>query len=174
MRRLLLLRHAKAVAFTGLDDHGRGLTDRGRADAARIGAFIAARKLAPGLMVASDARRTEETASIVLKSLPAGVSVTTQARLYDAPRATILRLLRDLPDEFASILVVGHNPGMAETANALAAAGKRALLDAMSAKFPTAGLAVLEFPCARWRELTAGSGRLAAFVTPAGLPASDA
>jgi phosphohistidine phosphatase len=42
----------------------------------------------------------------------------------------------------------------------------------MSAKFPTAGLAVLDFPVERWEEVKEHGGRLDRFVTPAALDAT--
>jgi phosphohistidine phosphatase len=51
MRRLLLLRHAKAAPPAGGDDHERALTDRGREDGRRIGDLIAARGLVPDLLI---------------------------------------------------------------------------------------------------------------------------
>jgi phosphohistidine phosphatase SixA len=47
MLRLLLLRHSKAVPFTGSGDHQRALTERGRADAARLGSYILDEKIVP-------------------------------------------------------------------------------------------------------------------------------
>ncbi len=39
----------------------------------------------------------------------------------------------------------------------------------MAAKYPTAGLAVIDFPAAQWRDVGRGMGRLERFVTPKAL-----
>ena len=64
MRRLFLIRHAKAEPSVGRDDYERRLTDRGRADARRVAAALAARKMLPDLLVHSGAARAKETAEI--------------------------------------------------------------------------------------------------------------
>ena len=49
MRRLLLLRHAKAErSAPGASDHERALIERGRKDAVKIGAYMAGHALIPG------------------------------------------------------------------------------------------------------------------------------
>jgi phosphohistidine phosphatase len=62
MRRLFLIRHAKAEPSVGRDDYERRLTDRGRADARGIAAALAARRMLPDLLVHSGAARAKETA----------------------------------------------------------------------------------------------------------------
>ena len=53
MRRLFLIRHAKAEPSVGRDDYERRLTDRGRADARRVAAALAARRMIPDLLIHS-------------------------------------------------------------------------------------------------------------------------
>lgn len=169
MLRLLLLRHAKAVPFTGSGDHERALTERGRADAARLGAFIAGKKITPQEAVHSGAKRTEETLAIVLRKLPPGAEVSIEPRLYEATRAAFLSVARGGSDQVKTRLLVGHNPSIGETALRLAAAGDRRALSALAFKFPTSALAVIDFDCDRWSEIEAAGGRLIHFATPAGL-----
>ena len=112
MLRLLLLRHAKATPFTGSGDHERALTEGGRADAARLGAFVAGEKIAPQAAVHSGSRRTGETLDIVLARLKCGASVSVEPRLYEASEAAFLSVLRHASDAAKTLLVVGHNPNM--------------------------------------------------------------
>ena len=58
---LLLMRHGEASYTLGATDKERPLTDRGRAESARAGAWIKAQGLAPELILCSSARRTQET-----------------------------------------------------------------------------------------------------------------
>ena len=64
------------------------------------------------------------------------------------------------------MLLVAHNPGMEHLAAQLAGSGEVVALARMEAKFPTAALAVFSFETDDWRSLSAGSGRLEAFVVP--------
>ena len=173
MLRLLLLRHSKAVPFTGSGDHERPLTGRGRADAARLGAFIADEKMAPQAAVHSGALRTKETLAIALTRLPHGIAVSVEPRLYEASNAAFLSVVRDGADEANTRLLVGHNPSIGEAACRLAGTGDRRTLLKMASKFPTSALAIIEFDLDRWREVDAGAGRLVHFATPAMLGADD-
>ncbi len=79
MRRLLLLRHAKAIPSTGRNDYDRALIERGRRDAAQIGAFVAETGMIPDLVIYSGAERARETAAIVLKAWPRRVEARAEA-----------------------------------------------------------------------------------------------
>ena len=169
MRRLLLLRHAKAAPLTLEDDFERPLTEGGRADARRVGQWIAAHDLVPDRCLYSGAARTRETYEIVASVLPRPVEAKRENALYEATRFLILGLLRELPARTRSPLVVGHNPGMGDLANMLTGEGAAAERLRMSAKFPTAALAVIVFDRLDWSELGPRTGRLEKFVTPADL-----
>jgi phosphohistidine phosphatase len=166
MRRLLLLRHAKAVPTTGRHDFERALVERGRRDAERVGAFVAEAGLIPDLIVFSAAARTRETATLVLKAWPRPVAMLSEPALYDASRAGLQAIVRALPAASASVMLVGHNPGVAELALSLAGRGAKSDMLRLAGKFSTSALAVLEFDADDWREASAGAARLARFVTP--------
>jgi phosphohistidine phosphatase len=169
MRRLLILRHAKAVPLSSEDDFGRALTERGRQDARKMGAYLAERALSPDRAIYSGAARTRQTFEIVAEAQPRPFEGVRQNALYEASRFLILGLLREFPADARMHLVVGHNPGMADVAALLA--GEGAAMDRLrlGAKFPTCALAVIAFDRPNWSELAAGAGRLEHFVTPADL-----
>lgn len=169
MRRLLLLRHAKAVPLSLEDDFARELTESGRNDARRIGSFLAERRLSPDRALYSGAARTRETCALVAEAQPRPFEAVEQNALYEASRFLIMGLLRELPVEARAHLVVGHNPGMADVANLLSGEGGSRDRLRMQAKFPTCALAVIAFDRPDWSHLAAGVGRLEHFVTPADL-----
>jgi phosphohistidine phosphatase len=173
MLRLLLLRHAKAAPHDPARDHARGLIERGRANAKRMGEIIAGEKWTVDAVVHSGAKRAKETALIAHAELPKGVPVSVEPRLYEASASGFIAALRDLPDNASTVVVVGHNPSLAEAAVRLSGGGDPMTRQRMAAKFPTAGLAVIEFDLPHWRDLAAGKGRLAAFFTPSTLPEDD-
>jgi phosphohistidine phosphatase len=166
MRRLLLLRHAKAVPLSFGDDYDRALTDRGRTDARRIGEWIAGASLAPDLCLYSGAARTRETFEIVAGALPRSIEAKEENALYDAPSQRILGLVRSLPARASAALVVGHNPGIGELANMLTGEGASSERLRLASKFPTAALAVIAFDRPDWPGLAPRTGRLERFVTP--------
>ncbi|HJW41239.1 MAG TPA: histidine phosphatase family protein [Rhizomicrobium sp.] len=171
MKRLLLLRHAKAVpAEPGMEDHERGLLPRGRQDALKIGRYLAKEDLEPEVILASTSRRTAETTDLLTGELPGTQRVDYLEGLYLAEPEVILSIVRLAPDKAASLMVVGHNPGLEHVATFLAREPvkrkERDRFDAIEEKFPTAALAVLEFDVARWRDVAAGEGALKDFVRP--------
>jgi phosphohistidine phosphatase len=165
-RRLLLLRHAKAERDPEVEDSERPLAPRGRRDAGRMGQRIADLGLAPEQVLCSPARRTRETLDRVLPHLPEGLAVVFDRELYLAGPERILARIAAVDDRVQTLLVVGHNPGLAELAEQLARGGDAEALARLRHKFPTCGVAEIESPALRWRDLAAGGGILAAFLTP--------
>jgi len=170
MKRLLLLRHAKASPDgKGSRDHARELTARGRANAAQMGAWLHTSGYEPDLVLCSDAARTVETWEIAAQELDAAPRVEFLEQLYLAPAKRIQAIIRAVAD-VETLLVVGHNPGMEDCAATLARnpAGKDEAErhESLRQKFPTCALAVLEFDIPAWPALETGSGELVAFLRP--------
>jgi phosphohistidine phosphatase len=170
MRRLMLLRHAKAAPPDGLKDLDRPLAKRGKAAAERMAAYLADEQLFPDLAVVSPARRTRETFAPVASKL-GEVPVRFEPRLYEASAERLLAVAREAEPGVAGLLMIGHNPGFQELARMLVGYGDRYAFARMGQKYPTAALAVIDFDGEDWRGLKAGSGRLERFVTPASLGA---
>ena len=171
MKRLLLLRHAKAEpGDAGIEDHERALTARGRDDAIKLGRYIEKSGYAPNLILASTARSTAETVSYVTDALSTAQRIDYLEALYLAEPDVILSVTRLAPDKMGCVMIVGHNPGLERLATALAREPvkrkERDRFDQIEEKFPTAALAALDFDVARWRDVAAGEGALKDFVRP--------
>jgi phosphohistidine phosphatase len=169
MKRLLLLRHAKAEQ-ADKEDHARELTKRGRKDAAHMGAWLQKNGFTPDLVLCSTSARTRETWALVSEELGASVKVEFLKPLYLAPAKTIPTIIQNSEGDARTLLMIGHNPGTEETAAALARRAQdkdeRHRFDAMMVKFPTAALAILDFDIAQWRDLKPSGGVLTNFVRP--------
>jgi phosphohistidine phosphatase len=166
MRRLILIRHAKAVPATGQDDFSRELTDRGRDDAKRIALLLAERSLTPDALIASSAERTRETAEIFAAHWPKRVDVSEELGLYDATLYMLFERVRMFADAQPHIALVGHNPGVGDLAVYLAGKGKRRDLERMAGKYPTCAAAVLDFSVSHWQDVAPRSAELALYATP--------
>jgi phosphohistidine phosphatase len=168
MKRLLLLRHAKAEQ-ANKDDHARELTGHGRKDAAHMGAWLHKNGMTPDLVLCSTAARTRQTWALVAEELGASSKVEFLKPLYLAPAKTILKLVQNV-DGANTLLMVGHNPGTEEAAAMLARAAtdksERHRLEMLKEKFPTAALAILDFDVAQWRDVEPAGGALANFMRP--------
>lgn len=170
MRRLLLLRHAKAErSIPGGPDRDRRLVDRGRADAGGMGAYMATHALRPDRVLVSPAARAQETWEQVAAAFKPAPPASPVERLYDATAHTILDAIREMPDTVQTILIVGHNPGLHELALLLVASGDVEARERLREKLPTSGLVSIDFAFDRWNELHPRSGRLERFVTPRSL-----
>jgi phosphohistidine phosphatase len=164
--RLMLLRHAKAEkAESGMHDRDRALSARGRNDAARIAAYMMQQALQPERILVSSAQRTRETWERMAPAFSTSPAVGYEDRLYDAGTETIVAVIRAAGRSAAALLVIGHNPGLYDTARLLLA-HRGGLAHQLDDGLPTAGLIVIDFAEDDWRKLAARSGRLKGFVTP--------
>lgn len=171
MKRLILLRHAKAIAAApDLDDRDRRLADRGRADAIRMGQFLKEEACVPELVLCSTALRTRETLDLVVPQLGAAPAVRHLPELYLARWLTIVNLVRQVREKCSTLMVVGHNPGLEEAARKLARPPgdnkARGLHQLLQLEYPTAAVAVLEFDVDLWSAVERGEGDLQVFVRP--------
>ena len=165
MHTLYLLRHAKSSwADPAVPDHARPLAARGRRDGKRIAKHLVELGIEPELLLCSSAERTRETLELIRPALSATSTVMLEAELYAATSDTLLERIRALPDTVASVMMIGHNPGLHDLALVLASAG--AELGRLKAKFPTGALATLELSNTTWSELSQADVVLAAYVVP--------
>jgi phosphohistidine phosphatase len=173
MRRLLLLRHAKAER-TQPDgkDHERVLTDRGRADAVRLGTYLARHALTPDQVLVSTSARTRETWTQIGKVLDGAPKAQFEERVYDASPQTILAVIHGASAKAGTVLIIGHNPGLQELAATLIASGDVEARQRLKEEFPTAAVAVISFAIDDWRGVHPLGGRLEHFVSPKWLEAA--
>lgn len=171
MRRLMLLRHSKTeIDAPSGRDQDRRLDDRGKADAAEIGGWIARHPPFPDQVLVSTAVRAEQTweiASQAMKSLAPEPRVEHLAEIYGAEPGQLLVTIRSAcATDPKRLMVVGHNPGMHELAHALIAGGDASGRKALADNLPTSGLAVFDFDIDDWNDVGFRRGQLAAFVSP--------
>jgi phosphohistidine phosphatase len=114
---LILMRHAKAVRdHEAASDRARGLTTRGRREAADAAVAMRTQEMAPSAVRASNAVRTVETAVIVGGDIAPMTECRFSEALYLAAGETIWREAMRAVDGDATVLMVGHNPGIQELA----------------------------------------------------------
>ncbi len=168
MKKLLLMRHGKSDwNKPGQEDSDRPLAPRGQKAAVRIAAWIEEHGLRPDAALISTARRTQETWRLVKDIFGADASFENRETLYLASPGEILEQLAGVADNPATILIIGHNPGLESLTNLLAGPGSddSALAD-LQRGFPTAALAVFELAGDSWPDLGSDGARLAEFVRP--------
>jgi phosphohistidine phosphatase len=130
---------------------------------------MARHALIPDRAVVSPAARARETWELAATALANPPPVAFENRLYEANPQTMLQVAKETPAVAHALLMVGHNPAMHELALLLIAAGEVDLREQVREKFPTCGLAVIDFAVDDWSKLHPRSGRLDRFVTPRSL-----
>jgi phosphohistidine phosphatase len=113
----------------------------------------------PELVLCSSATRTCQT--LELLALKGTAEVLIEDELYGATAIELLERLRQVSGDAASVLVIGHNPGIEELTLLLVGDDS-----GLGEKFPTAALAEVQLLIEGWPELGPGSGRLQSFVVP--------
>lgn len=160
-RRLILTRHAKSAwDDPTLEDFDRPLNDRGRRAARALGDFMASRGYEPEEVICSPARRTRETweriAGAPLEVRPA---LRFEERMFHATPDVLLEVLKSATAP--TVMMLGHNPGIAEFAARLPA---NPPLDPDFRRFPTAATLVVDFQIDDWADLRPGEGSVMDFV----------
>jgi phosphohistidine phosphatase len=178
VKRLFLLRHAKAIGDKpGVDDEDRALTQRGCADAVRLGRFLREEMYLPDIVLCSPAVRTRATLDLVLSELGVTPVVQYFHDLYLAKSSTLIAMVQELLETTGVAMIVGHNPGLENCARDLARipddrkARKR--YQVMTEKFPTAALAVIDFDAVDWNSIQPNTGELELFIRPKDLRGED-
>ena len=173
MRRLLLLRHAKAErSRPGERDHDRRLAARGRADAPKIGAYMSKHALAPDRVIVSTSTRTRETWDLAAGAMKKTPRAVFESRIYEASPLALLAVIKETAPRVGTLLVIGHNPGLHELAAQLIATGDIETRQRLKEAFPTSALAVIEFAVDGWDKLHPQGGRLAHFIDPRSIAAA--
>lgn len=121
MKRLLLLRHAKAEpGVAPLADLARPLAARGERDARHIAERLHRHLGGLDLIVASPAARTLQTAEIVAAVFGYPIdAIALERALYLAEPTALIDVIAARGGTVDRLLVIGHNPGLTELAHAL-------------------------------------------------------
>jgi len=156
MKKLLLIRHAKAEKDVFGKDFDRPLKYPGIQDARFMADRLREKSIVPQLIITSPALRAKTTAEIFADAfkLP---DPTAKKSIYEASRETWLKVINGLPDEQETIAVVGHNPGIAEILRYLTGEGR---------EVHTSTTALIEFDVNNWAEVSGGTGKLVYYGSP--------
>jgi len=134
---LVLLRHGKSDWSGGEPDHLRPLARRGRRQVPEAGRWLAGHVGVIDLAVVSTAERTRETWRLAAAELEASPPVREDARVYAASPRSLLDVIGEVPAEAATVVLVGHNPGLEDLV---------ASLTGRPVPMPTSALAVIDLP----------------------------
>ena len=158
MKKLLLIRHAKAEKETSVKDIDRPLKYIGIQDAAFMAEKLKETSQIPQIIITSPALRTKTTAEIFADHLLLPDPQTNKA-IYEASQQTLLRVINKFPAEYDFIALVGHNPGIAQILD---------YLTGESREVHTSTVALVEFETDDWSSISGDSGKLVYYSWPKG------
>ncbi|NEV60585.1 SixA phosphatase family protein [Thiorhodococcus minor] len=167
-RELLLLRHAKSDWDSGAaTDFERPLAKRGKSDAPKVGSWLYREGLVPDHVVSSPAERARQTAAKVCKRMDFKKKrIVWDETVYEASLPELLDVLARCPEGAATVLLVGHNPGLEELLRHLV--GEDIEIPEDGKLLPTATVARLEMPN-DWTALGSGTAQLVSITRPRSL-----
>jgi phosphohistidine phosphatase len=148
-KQLLIMRHAKSSwEDSGISDFERTLNRRGLKDAPRMAQFIAAQDCAPDLIASSSATRAKLTAELFVENcegVEAEQLVLVEDFYHAPPRIYFEYLSKITDEEVETVMVIGHNPGLAEMVYRLSHSHET---------MPTAAIAHFHFDIEKWNEIS--------------------
>ena len=161
MKHVYLVRHAKSSwADPDLKDHDRPLNARGRSDAPRMAARLKKDGVQIDGILTSSAKRARQTAQAFADAYGMGKDgILKEKKLYHAGPKTIERCIQQLPDDWDTVLVFGHNPGYTEAANALKN-------DDYIGNLPTCGIVGSKSDTKKWNKWKLSDAKRTLFYSP--------
>lgn len=126
MTTILLWRHAKTrPGSPEFPDRERELLPVGHTDAGSVAHQLLEEGLIPDRVLSSDAARARQTADAVASLLPAGAERLELFELYHADAAELPDIIAVYAADARRVLVVGHNPAVAEFVERVTGAQQR-------------------------------------------------
>jgi phosphohistidine phosphatase len=160
MKRVIIVRHAKAVPYGYDDDFTRDLTDRGVNDAQRVGKELKKMGITPDTMISSTANRAIQTALIFAENLDFNKKriVEIENIYHGLTTSEFLRMIKELPDNVQTAFFFGHNPGFHYFVNNL--------LEYFRDEMPTCSTVAIDFNVDSWKKVAARTGKKAFHLVP--------
>ncbi len=160
MKRVVIVRHAKAVPYGYDEDFTRDLTDRGMNDAQKIGTELKKMGIEPDSMISSPANRALQTALIFAENMGFKKKDIVEVEdIYSGLTASeFLSMIKELPETTETAFFFGHNPSFNYfTSN---------LLENFYDDMPTCSTVAIDFNVDTWKKVEAGSGKKAFQLVP--------
>lgn len=154
MKKVVIVRHAKAVPYGYENDFERDLTDRGETDAEKLGKELKKIGVHADVIISSPAKRALKTARIFAENLG-----FEKSRIQEIPdiyegltTVEFLQLIHQLPESAETVFFFGHNPGFHYLATNISVNFR--------GDMPTCSTVVIRFEVDSWQKVEARTGEL--------------
>lgn len=152
MKKLYLIRHAKSSwEDPSLSDFARPLNSRGLKDAPLMAGLLKRKEILPDKIISSPAKRALSTAKIIAEELHFPLKdILKEESIYQGGINELTELVCKLDNQWTTVFVFGHNPGLSYLAEYLS--GEH------YGNIPTCGITAIEFNVDQWQEVSRSSG----------------
>ncbi len=149
VKTLLIVRHAKSSWDAGtLSDFERTLNERGKKDAPVMAQRLKERNISIDAFVSSPAKRAKKTAELFAEVYGRDKDeIVFISKLYHAAIPAFFEVTEELADEFNTVAIFSHNPGITEFVNMLTSEVR---LDNM----PTCGIFAIRMHDSSWKNFS--------------------
>lgn len=160
MKTVLLIRHAKSSWDDPMMiDFERPLNERGKKDAPIMAGKVKERKINIDAFISSPAKRAKKTAKLFAEEYKHNESgIIYKSELYHADSATFYEVIEGAENEYNSVAVFSHNPGITYFANELT----EVKLDNM----PTCAVFAVSADCQKWKDFRKAKKKFLFFDFP--------
>ncbi|RYD69314.1 MAG: hypothetical protein EOP53_27395 [Sphingobacteriales bacterium] len=156
-KKLILCRHADALPAARIEhDLDRKLSEDGIVQAQQGKNWLLQLLAENTTLVCSSATRAIETAKIISGAFP-GSDLEIHKELYECPASGILRFLSSVPENFRTVVFIGHNPGISYFASNLTN---------RDINFSTGQIVVIDLETEKWNQISYGTATVKDFFLP--------
>ncbi len=161
MKTLFLVRHAKSSwDLAPLNDFGRSLNERGKKDAPAMAQRLLNKNINIDVFISSPAKRAKKTAELFCNIYKKDKEqIVFIPSLYHASLPTFFEVVEQLNDNYNSVAMFSHNPGITEFVNQLVEGVK---IDNM----PTCGVFAIKTNITKWKDFSMSKKELLLFDYP--------
>ena len=160
MKKLYIVRHAKSSwSNTSLSDFDRPLNKRGFDDAPKMGQVLKKLNILPDLILSSPAMRALTTAEIISRKMGySKENIQKDKDLYHAGPLDIIEIINSINNDYKSIMVIAHNPGLTHLVNTLS--------NFNLPNLPTCAFVEIEFHLNDWQAVSKRTGKVVKYEYP--------
>ena len=105
----------------------------------------------------SDSVRTFETSKFFIDRIKFD-KIKYDDSLYHSSSSSILNIIRNYSENFSSVMIIAHNPGLTNLVNEIT----NIYID----NLPTTGLVEIDFSCLKWNDISSKNSNLTQLIFP--------
>jgi len=158
VKNILIIRHCEAeMDSSSRRDFDRLLSKKGEAQAKRLGEHVEGLSLELDALYVSPAKRTMQTASLLMQALTASPRLMDAEELYEATENVLKAVVNRFDQEFNAVALIGHNPSVSGLFN---------YLSTDFCSFTPGTCAWMSFEVDDWQEISSNSGKVHGIFEP--------